>query len=1206
MSTLLTTLCVILICAQAKAHSQPEFFQTTTPGATFHVNCRKFSGHRTLVWYKLDTSNKLHMLTSINTKEGQNIYQERRFSVQSSEKDNTLSVRNVTLEDTGIYFCGVINEHDVDFGQGTEVVVKEKSKPASLQTVVQSPDYISVQPGDSVTLRCSFNTSNCPQDHIGVTWKRNSSASDIISQIYGTKKIHCESRSNTGEASCVHNLTMSVSSADNGTFFCVVFACGNTLSGSGTKIQLYNIDDCINDSSDVSPTVIGLTVSNIVFGVSLLVLLWVVFSILRKQDDDDGSKQDMFVVASDANKGNQSGVAKSESSTVRENDCSYSSVCDPGLGSGHSKTLVWYKLDSSRNLQRVASANTKNGEDICFSDRCSVRSTESGSTLNVSKVYLKDAGTYYCGVMLDDYVRFASGTEVVVEGKSKSVIQSPDYISVQPGDSVTLKCSFTISHCSQDHISVTWKKNTSAPEFIPWSYKTKKIYCEYANPGETSCVHNLTMTVSSTDDGTYLCVVFACGLTLSGSGSKIHLDDVIDRNPTVISLIVLNIVFGVSVLVLVMFSNHRKQDSVVGVGSKKDIQLDTLTFSAESLAASSRSATMKRRQNPDIYTQVCLHFQRLFKRQPIRKNFVYAVVQSDVSDLDLKSCFLPSTDHTFLEKMTTFLSVLCVLLVWAQAKSQFQPEITQTTALGASLQLNCQIYRDSRTLVWYKLDSSRKLQLIYSENTQDGYRFYQHVRFSVQSSERGSTLSIFDVILEDAGTYFCGIMNKYYVSFEPGIEVVVVEEKSKPSASLLQTVVQSPDYISVQPGDSVTLKCSFDTSNCPQDQTNVTWKRNNSALEIISWSNSINNINCESRSNSGEASCVHNLTMTVSSADEGTYLCVVTACGNTLSGSGTRIYFNTWTTAQNSCVPNTMALIGSNIVVGLVVLVLLWGIWRSSNKTERESCGRKSSINNQDDTLTCGAEGSLVTSYRLTAMKRRRDPDIYSKSVGAEFQSGLIQVRLGEPLRVKCEVDKGWTTLNWYKQDTNRELQQIEDKRFSVNLSDTGSILSVSAARLEDAGRYYCKISSSTFEKFISETNVLVTEESRPTQSVSQSPNSVSVQPADCSLCLKENSSITPFSVMDESANLSPSVIVLIGSNIVVGLVVFVLLWEIWRTSNKTEVDSCGHRSSCNNQSDDTLTYTAGSLVTSSKSATMKRRRNPDIYSQVCYCHCGK
>uniref|UniRef100_A0AAV2JET9 Ig-like domain-containing protein n=1 Tax=Knipowitschia caucasica TaxID=637954 RepID=A0AAV2JET9_KNICA len=110
------------------------------------------------------------------------------------------------------------------------------------------------------------------------------------------------------------------------------------------------------------------------------------------------------------------------------------------------------------------------------------------------------------------------------------------------------------------------------------------------------------------------------------------------------------------------------------------------------------------------------------------------------------------------------------------------------------------------------------------------------------------------------------------------------------------------------------------------------------------------------------------------SREEGTYLCVVSACGHTLTG--TRIHENVETTVLSEAEPYT--LIVSVVVLGLVVCVLLWGIWRSSQKREVKRCDHRSLSTQPDDGLTYTA-GELQSSSRSTTARLRRDRDSYTK-----------------------------------------------------------------------------------------------------------------------------------------------------------------------------------------------------------------------------------
>uniref|UniRef100_A0AAV2J9F0 Uncharacterized protein n=1 Tax=Knipowitschia caucasica TaxID=637954 RepID=A0AAV2J9F0_KNICA len=112
----------------------------------------------------------------------------------------------------------------------------------------------------------------------------------------------------------------------------------------------------------------------------------------------------------------------------------------------------------------------------------------------------------------------------------------------------------------------------------------------------------------------------------------------------------------------------------------------------------------------------------------------------------------------------------------------------------------------------------------------------------------------------------------------------------------------------------------------------------------------------------------------VKSREEGTYLCVVSTCGHTLTG--TRIHVNVETTVLSEAEPYT--LIVSVVVLGLVVCVLLWGIWRSSQKREVKRCDHRPLSTQPDDGLTYTA-GELQSSSGSTTARLRRDRDSYTK-----------------------------------------------------------------------------------------------------------------------------------------------------------------------------------------------------------------------------------
>uniref|UniRef100_A0A3B4BH55 Ig-like domain-containing protein n=1 Tax=Periophthalmus magnuspinnatus TaxID=409849 RepID=A0A3B4BH55_9GOBI len=216
--------------------------------------------------------------------------------------------------------------------------------------------------------------------------------------------------------------------------------------------------------------------------------------------------------------------------------------------------------------------------------------------------------------------------------------------------------------------------------------------------------------------------------------------------------------------------------------------------------------------------------------------------------------------------------VVCFFAVAAQ----FQFGSYQKVRLGDKLQVKCKVDKGWNSLVWYKLDTNWRLQMIALEVSPSGLSINNY-QSTVESYDTGSTLTVPDVTSEHTGTYYCGInKNAHYLDFSAGT-VVVVEGESRS----MQSVVQSPDYIKVQPGDSVTLNCSFNTNLCPKENTSLTWIKSDSASQMASWNTGIMSTSCEKR-DTGETSCVSNLPLIwkdISSAEDETYFCSLSPAG---------------------------------------------------------------------------------------------------------------------------------------------------------------------------------------------------------------------------------------------------------------------------------------------------------------------------------------
>ncbi|XP_026208364.1 signal-regulatory protein beta-2-like isoform X2 [Anabas testudineus] len=243
---------------------------------------------------------------------------------------------------------------------------------------------------------------------------------------------------------------------------------------------------------------------------------------------------------------------------------------------------VWYKVTTGKRLQLVAEFNSHyNRSELAkeFRQHYSLKFDRINSHLSITATAWEDVGTYFCGVVNLNNIEFGSGTLLILKGTkmiTNSVVQLPKYESVHPGDSVTLRCSVHIDHCSAEHTSVVWLKNSdhSAPEIIYFSGNNNST-CQRTENETSTCVYTLLMrNLSSDDAGTYYCAVTSCGQILFGNGTRIidYTETAIIRSsPTVIVLILSNVILGLMTLSLLwIFCKNQKKEFTEAGGSCED------------------------------------------------------------------------------------------------------------------------------------------------------------------------------------------------------------------------------------------------------------------------------------------------------------------------------------------------------------------------------------------------------------------------------------------------------------------------------------------------------------------------------------------------------------------------------------------------------------------------------------------------------------
>ncbi|XP_053199012.1 immunoglobulin kappa light chain-like [Scomber japonicus] len=338
-----------------------------------------------------------------------------------------------------------------------------------------------------------------------------------------------------------------------------------------------------------------------------------------------------------------------------------------------------------------------------------------------------------------------------------------------------------------------------------------------------------------------------------------------------------------------------------------------------------------------------------------------------------------------MEKL--MLSLLNVFLLCsvceAQLRDVLQPVSFQSAALGEAVSITCHISSSVRHRVWYKVTTTRRLQIVattdifYNLTTFDD-QFRQ--RYAIKFNNTSNHLSISATTWEDVGTYYCGAMRLNSIMIGEGTFLML-----KGAKMISDSVIQKPESVSVQPGRSVTLSCSVHTDRCAAEHTHVLWLKNSdhSAPEMIHSSGNKNNSCQKTETGSGEATCVYHLLMrNLSSDDAGTYYCAVTSCGEVMFGKGTKININRDKGKPAGLSATFIALIMSNIILGMATLLLTGALFKSWRKdpTVLSRFSDGSPEGNQTENVVYAAVSSAnrSSSSRPAPVEHNEDSVVYS------------------------------------------------------------------------------------------------------------------------------------------------------------------------------------------------------------------------------------
>ncbi|KAJ0055991.1 hypothetical protein NL108_017224 [Boleophthalmus pectinirostris] len=161
-----------------------------------------------------------------------------RFKLTIGENKNNVVISNVQLSDSGTYFCTMSYSMIFKFVQSITVFVKDPQ--LNVNTAVSQSPQEEVELGDSVYLNCNVQTEGCSGQYKVHWFKQHEESAAGVLYSHGSSSDQCESNSPT--KSCVYSLPIhNVSSAQTGTYYCAVAACGQVLFGNGTRVYILKV-----------------------------------------------------------------------------------------------------------------------------------------------------------------------------------------------------------------------------------------------------------------------------------------------------------------------------------------------------------------------------------------------------------------------------------------------------------------------------------------------------------------------------------------------------------------------------------------------------------------------------------------------------------------------------------------------------------------------------------------------------------------------------------------------------------------------------------------------------------------------------------------------------------------------------------------------------------------------------------------------------
>ena len=242
---------------------QEKTFISASVGDTITVTCVPRNKQVSKIfWYKQTLGQQPKLMISFHGSSEKSSFvnewkDDPRFRLKAETNRHHLIILNVTVSDTGTYYCATTQSFKLGFEEGTLVSVKGSG--LTVPALVHQSESEAVQHGGSVTLSCSVHTGGCDGEH-SVYWFKDSEESHPgLIYTHGGRNHQCERRHSTETNTCVYNLPLrSLNVSHAGTYYCAVVSCGHILFGNGTKLDVESKSQSLITFRNVS-SYLGLT-----------------------------------------------------------------------------------------------------------------------------------------------------------------------------------------------------------------------------------------------------------------------------------------------------------------------------------------------------------------------------------------------------------------------------------------------------------------------------------------------------------------------------------------------------------------------------------------------------------------------------------------------------------------------------------------------------------------------------------------------------------------------------------------------------------------------------------------------------------------------------------------------------------------------------------------------------------------------------------